>query len=513
MTRALPLSVVELVDMAGSAAMIGLAVLCVHRALVLRRKDPQNIIWTYLVWFCSGLLVFSLSRSLGHLVKHTLVAADLRPVWNRIRPWSGSLNTITFVMVGSITLFFSRVYRTYQRMLQDKAALEEAHGEITQLNTNLEKMVQSRTRELAASEMKYRKIFENSKDMLFICDSTGAILDLNPYGVELLGFRKREDSVGCNFFHDFFIEPAVAEEVRNKLKLNGFIKDLELRLRVGKDHERTVLFSGVTTRREGEPPAGCEGIVKDITSRKQMEVQLLQADKLASLSQLSAGLAHEINNPLGLVIGYTRLILKEADSEAQFFKDLQVVEKHALNCKRIVENLLRFSRATCTTKRPVDLNELIREMIAVVENKFTFEKVELVSRLTPDLPPTMADPDKIGQVFMNILMNARQAIEGSGVIAVSSVWDTETRLIQISFQDSGCGIPPEILQKIFDPFFTTKSIGMGTGLGLAVSYGIIKDHSGEIRAESTPGEGSRFIVDLPILEPPEAKTGLETNLE
>ncbi len=247
MTRALPLFVVELVDMAGSAAMIGLAVLCVHRALVLRRKDPQNIIWTFLVWFCSGLLVFSLSRSVGHLVKHALVAADLRPVWNRIGPWSGSLNTITFVMVGSITLFFSRVYRTYQRMLLDKAALEEAHGEISQLNANLEKMVQSRTRELTASEKKYRKIFENSRDMLFICDSTGSILDLNPYGVELLGFRNKEDSVGCNLFHDFFVEPAVAEEVRNRLMLNGFIKDLELRLRVGKDHEFTVLFSGVTT--------------------------------------------------------------------------------------------------------------------------------------------------------------------------------------------------------------------------------------------------------------------------
>ena len=238
-----------------------------------------------------------------------------------------------------------------------------------------------------------------------------------------------------------------------------------------------------------------------------MEVQLLQADKLASLSQLSAGLAHEINNPLGLVIGYTRLLLKETDSEGQFFKDLQVVEKHALNCKRIVENLLRFSRATSTTKRLVDLNELIREMIAVVENKFTLEKVKLVSRLTPELPPTMADADKIGQVFMNILMNARQAIEGAGEIRVSSGWDGVTRRLQVSFEDTGCGIPPEILSKIFDPFFTTKPIGMGTGLGLAVSYGIVKDHDGEIRVESAPGVGSTFTIALPIQEPANREPG------
>jgi two-component system, NtrC family, sensor kinase len=500
-TGALPLFVVELVDMAGSGAMIVLAVLCVHRALVLRRKDPQNIIWTYLVWFCSGLFVFSLSRSVGHLVKHALVAADLRQVWNQIRPWSGSLNTITFVMVGSVTLFFSRVYRTYLRMQQDQAALEKAHEEITQLNANLERTVQSRTRELTVSEEKYRKIFENSKDMLFICDSTGVILDINPYGLELLGFREKKESVGCNLFHDFFVEPSVAEEVRKRLKLNGSIKDLELKLRVGTDHECTVLFSGVLTRGEEELPPGCEGIIKDITSRKQMEVQLLQADKLASLSQLSAGLAHEINNPLGLVIGYTRLLLKEADSGAQFFKDLQVVEKHALNCKRIVENLLRFSRATSTTKRPVDLNALIREMIAVVDNKFTIENVGLVSRLTPDLPLIMADPDKIGQVFMNILMNARQAIDGEGEITVSSSWNDATRRLQVSFKDTGCGIPPEILSKIFDPFFTTKPIGTGTGLGLAVSYGIIKDHEGEIRVKSAPGLGSTFLIELPIREP------------
>jgi two-component system, NtrC family, sensor kinase len=499
------MAIIEWVDMAGSATMILLALLAVRQAFLLRQKDPQNIMWTYLVWFCSGLLVFSLSRSLGHILKHVLLSMNLEPIWNHLRPFSGSLNTITFVIAGAITLFFSRVYRTYQRMLLDKVTIEKAHHEIAQLNVNLEKKVASRTRDLAASEEKYRRIFENSKDMLFICDTSGKILDMNSSGVEMLDFPDRETLIGRNFFKDFFQDSEIAEKVKTNLETMGFIQDAELRLRTNQRKELMVLFSGSLTRGEGGRPIGFEGIVKDITSRRKMEMQLMQADKLASLGQLSAGIAHEINNPLGLVLGYTRLIFKETHKTAPFYDDLKVIEKHALNCKKIVENLLKFSRATSTTKAPAVINQLVGEIIAVVEHKFKLENVLIQNSLSPELPTTLVDRDKINQVFMNILMNARQAIEGAGTIAVTSAWEPETRQIHISFEDNGSGIPPEILPKIFDPFFTTKPIGMGTGLGLAVSYGIVKDHEGEIRVESRPGQGSRFTVILPILEPERGK--------
>ncbi|MBN1103751.1 MAG: PAS domain S-box protein [Deltaproteobacteria bacterium] len=506
MTAALPMAVIESVDMAGSASMILLAVLCAHRALSLRRRDPHNIIWTYLVWFCLALLVFAMSRSVGHILKHVLVAADLEHTWEQLRPMSGSLNTTTFVIVGSITLFFSRVYRTYQHMRLDKATIEKAHGEIAELNVNLERMVEARTRELAASEEKYRRVFENSADMLFICAGDGAILDMNPSGAALLGFQDRGEVIGLNLFRDFFMDPTVCHPLRRKMENEGFVKDMELRLRTSDKSEIMVLFSGTNTAGGPERPTRFEGIVKDITSRREMEIQLLQADKLASLGQLSAGIAHEINNPLGLVLGYTRLILKETNPSAEFYNDLKVIEKHALNCKKIVENLLRFSRATSTTKTPVNLNDLVREVIAVVENKFSIEKVQVVRRLAENLPKTMADPDKLRQVFMNILMNARQAMDGQGTITVYSCWSPEAGRIQVTFEDTGCGIPAEIMHKIFDPFFTTKPIGTGTGLGLAMSYGIVKDHEGEIRVESTPGEGSTFVVDLPLQEPENSET-------
>jgi two-component system, NtrC family, sensor kinase len=501
----LPLAVIEWVDMAGSATMILLALLSVRQALLLRRKNPQNVMWTYLVWFCSGLVVFSLSRSLGHVLKHVLLAADLEPLWDHLRPFSGSLNTITFVIAGAITLFFSRVYRTYQQMLLDKGTIEKAHEEITQLNITLEKKVQSRTNALAASEEKYRRVFENSKDMLFICDGSGNILDMNPSGMEMLGFPDREALLGRNLFGDFFQDRIVAEKVKGALGDSGFLKDAELRFRTREGKEKMVLFSGSLIRGEGGRPMGFAGIVKDITSRREMEIQLMQADKLASLGQLSAGIAHEINNPLGLVLGYTRLILKDTVPGAQSYEDLKVIEKHALNCKKIVENLLKFSRATSTTKAKTDLNLLLQEVVAVVEHKFSIEKVQIRIGLAPDLPATMADRDKMNQVFMNILMNARQAMEGAGTIAIASNWDPLKGLIYLSFDDTGSGIPPEILPNIFNPFFTTKPIGMGTGLGLAVSYGIIKDHEGEIRVESRPGEGSRFTVILPVIDTEEEK--------
>jgi PAS domain S-box-containing protein len=503
----LPLSLVETVDMAGSAAMILLSLLAVYQALTLRRKDPQNIMWTYLVWFCSGLLVFAFSRSLGHIVKHLLLSANQGRVWALIKPVSGSLNTITFVIAGAITLFFSRVYRIYQRMLLDKETIEKAHREIAELNIDLEKKVQVRTRELSASEEKYRRVFEKSKDMLFICDLQGTILDMNPSGIEILELEGPDDFLGRNLFQDFFPEVETAEALKKELKEKGFLKDAELILQTPKGKRHTVLFSGTMTQREDGRPVGFEGIVKDITVRKEMESQLMQTDKLASLGQLSAGLAHEINNPLGLVLGYTRLVLKETDPSAPSIPDLKVIEKHALNCKKIVEQLLKFSRATSTTKSAVDLNQLIREVITVVEHKFSMEKVRIDTRLSPDLPMTMADGDKISQVLMNILINACQAIEGAGVINVSSLWKREDSLIRITIEDTGGGIPPEILPKIFDPFFTTKPVGMGTGLGLAVSYGIIKDHSGRIRVESTPGQGSRFIVELPLIESAETEAG------
>ena len=492
----LPMVPIHFVDVAGSILMILFGILCVRHALTLKKKESQNVIWTYLLWFCSGILIFATSRAAGHLIKYLLSLIEHPQNWLILLSIIGALSTVSFVIVSAITLFFSRIYHTYRQMQEDKATIERFQAEIIQFNINLEKMVQERTLALSASEEKYRRVFEGSKDMLFICNENGDFLDINRFGVELLGFRDRKDVLGRNFFRDFIIQPD-AMIMKEDIETRDFLKDVEVRLRKRDGGKLVVLFSASARKKEWNKSSGFEGTVKDITMRKIMEKQLIQADKLTSLGQLSAGVAHEINNPLGLILGYTQLILREAKEGSQLYEDLKIIEKHAINCKKIVEELLKFSRSIDTTKTTVNLNEMVIEVFGVVEAKFELDKVHTVKRLARDLPPATVDPDKMRQVFMNLLMNSRQAIDGPGTITVSTSLAADNNHIIISFADTGGGIPPDIIDKIFDPFFTTKPTGMGTGLGLSVSYGIIQDHDGEIQVESIPGNGTTFTIHLP----------------
>ncbi|MEW5910683.1 MAG: ATP-binding protein, partial [Thermodesulfobacteriota bacterium] len=284
--------------------------------------------------------------------------------------------------------------------------------------------------------------------------------------------------------------------LKKALDLKGILKDVETVIKNKSGEEMTVLFSATARKREEEDQILFEGNMKDITQRKRMERQLLQTDKLASLGQLSAGVAHEINNPLGLILGYTRLILKGIDTQTELATDLKTIEKHAVNCKRIVEDLLKFSRSTDTSKSASDLNELLNDVISVVESSFRLEDVQIIRNFSNALPLLILDPNKMKQVFMNLIMNARQAIHDNGILTVSTGIVSDPEKVLISFSDNGSGISPDIIHRIFDPFFTTKPTGMGTGLGLSVSYGIIKDHDGDIQVESIKGQGSTFRIYL-----------------
>jgi len=232
--------------------------------------------------------------------------------------------------------------------------------------------------------------------------------------------------------------------------------------------------------------------------KKEMEERVRQADKLASIGQLSAGVAHEINNPLSLILGYTKLLRKECTDNEQSGADLDIIYKNARLCKKIVEDLLNFSRQTTANHIPADMNASLEIAATSLEETFRKGGVDIVRDYDPSLPPLAADEEKMRRVFNNLLMNSFQAMKTGGRITIKTEYDREGHGMRIIFSDTGSGIPEKIRDKIFEPFFTTKPPGQGTGLGLAVSYGIVKEHKGEISVESGEDRRTSFTLWFPV---------------
>jgi two-component system, NtrC family, sensor kinase len=227
------------------------------------------------------------------------------------------------------------------------------------------------------------------------------------------------------------------------------------------------------------------------------EKQMAQADKLASIGQLSSGIAHEINNPLGIILGYTQLLLRSEDPESQKHEDLKTIEKHVKSCKTTVEDLLNFARSSKPKKEFFNIHETIDDVLNFVRHRSDMHGMFMERRYGPEVPRMLMDEKKIKQVLINLLMNAKHAVGETGTITVSTAYDPERDRVSVMVQDTGYGIEEKNFSRIFDPFFTTKPTGEGTGLGLAVSYGIVKTHGGDLLVESEPGKGSTFTMVLP----------------
>ena len=233
--------------------------------------------------------------------------------------------------------------------------------------------------------------------------------------------------------------------------------------------------------------------LKEYTSR-----QIMKSERLATLGQLAAGVAHEINNPLGAILMYTHLTLEDMKEEDVLRKNLEKAVTEASRCKNIVKGLLDFARQTEPKVEQWDVNEIIERTLGVVENQALFQNVKIAKVLCSSLPKVLMDVSQMQQVFTNIVLNAAEAMEGKGKLTVATRMAHDNEHIEVEFTDTGCGIGPEIREKMFDPFFTTKEVGRGTGLGLAVSHGIIARHRGSIEVKSEPGKGTSFIIRLPL---------------
>ncbi|MBP1735762.1 MAG: hypothetical protein H6Q53_2049, partial [Deltaproteobacteria bacterium] len=227
---------------------------------------------------------------------------------------------------------------------------------------------------------------------------------------------------------------------------------------------------------------------------EQAQTQLIRTEKLASIGQLAAGVAHEINNPLGTILIYSHLIQKSLEPDDPKREDIALVISEANRAKDIVQGLLSFAREKKLRASEVNVNDILEEVLSLVVNQSLFHNIKIKKSFDQGPQTIVADETQLKQVFLNIILNAAQAMEGNGKLTISTIFDKKQ--IKIKIADTGPGIPPEVMGKLFSPFFTTKE--KGTGLGLAISYGIIERHQGKIDVETDLGKGSTFVITLPV---------------
>jgi len=400
--------------------------------------------------------------------------------------------TMVIILVGYYLISFGRGL--------NRALREEVRIKTEELRKSHEELVQS--------ENRYRTYVEKSRDLIFTVDYSGQFRSLNQYGAELFG-KAKESYIGQGLETAFSSESAakLVKLIREVLETG---QDLQLEHDLIVDGKLFWFLSHlIPLSHEGEKPLVALVFSRDVTSRHQIrEREILRTEKLASIGTLAAGVAHEINNPICIILGFTEYLLGKADHQSKEFEILETIKRQGTNCQKIVENLLTFARVPAKLTILTNVNDDLRKVAEVSHNTLVTKKIELILNLASDLPQALADSSQTQQVFLNLITNGVDAMKSGGKLTISSGLNAQKDFVEIQFSDNGCGIKKKDLTKIFDPFFTTKEVGEGTGLGLSVSYGIIKKFGGEVLVESSTVEenphspsGTVFTVKLPVHNP------------
>ncbi|MHB8069238.1 MAG: ATP-binding protein [Desulfobaccales bacterium] len=382
-----------------------------------------------------------------------------------------------------------------------------------QFSASLEEEVNRQKEMLRISEARYQALVENAADLIYTVDEAGRIQSLNLFAANLFaqalpvqprGEVQPQGFLGLTLYDIFNKKSADFHmEWLNDVKATGRTYSKRHRVAIG-DREFWFSTSIVGLRDKQEQTFAYEIISRDITGRKAIEDRMINMEKLASVGTLAAGVAHEINNPIAVILGFTEHLLEQTGDLPEVHETLQVIEEEGMKCKKIVENLLTFARSPERIESSGEINGIMEKMLSVVRNTLLTKKIKLESNLAPDLPRVKGDPQELQQVFINLINNAMDAMKGGGVLRVEARLAPDGKRVVIEFNDTGNGIPLESQAKIFDPFFTTKKVGEGTGLGLSVSYGIISKTGGNILFTSYPAEeypekhGTTFTVYLPV---------------
>lgn len=367
----------------------------------------------------------------------------------------------------------------------------------------LQNQISAQSKELKRCDERYRTLVESAEDFIFTVDDSGHFRSLNTFTAAFFGGTPSQ-FIGKPLSNLFSKE--VAEQqidiIKHVFQVGKSVR-YDFMVTTG-EHQVLLNANFMPHKDEKGNVRSVLCIAKDITESKKLENQLINTEKLASMGTLAAGVAHEINNPIGIILGFVDLLLEKCEKNSQSYQDLKTIERHGLHCKAVVENLLRFARHGEGLYEYCDINEPIRNMMDVVKHSLDMNDIELRLSLAPDLPEVKGDLRQMQQVILNLVNNAAAAMKNGGILWISSALDANNEKVVVVVRDNGHGIPTEYMDKIFDPFFTTKSEGEGTGLGLSVSHGIITKYEGTISCESNTAnsgnnpKGTSFKITLKV---------------
>jgi two-component system, NtrC family, sensor kinase len=410
------------------------------------------------------------------------------------------------------TYTLKRQYKWEERVF---SPIFDDNGEVAFVLASIRDITRTKSLEnqlIGVKEFITRVIYA-SASAIVAADRSGKIELMNSVAKELFGAYNGGE--GTITHTEQLYPPGKAKEIMKMLrdeKIGGKGKLIIPRTTIvnAKGEEIEVEMSAAIIYDEHGNESATMAIYNDLKDKIKVEKelkltqkQLAQSEKMASLGQLAAGVAHEINNPLTGVLFYASLLLERPDLDENAKDDLHYIVEDANRCKNIVKSLLVYSRSTDSNKRIVQINEIVEQSLKLIRDQKKFRNIQVRRYLSQEMMLINADTSKLNQVIINLVINAADAMQGNGKITLHTYKDKPHKKVFLEIKDTGEGIPRENLSKIFDPFFTTKEVGKSTGLGLSIVYGIIEEHGGSISVKETGSKGTTFIIEFPLYVPAE----------